>query len=45
MLAVVLTFTVAEPLALLLKSTVRGLSASAEVIEQVALGAVVVHER
>jgi len=44
-LAVAVTFTVAVPLALLLKSTVYWFRASPELMEQEELGAVVVQER
>jgi hypothetical protein len=43
--AEVIRLTVAVPLVVLLKSTVLGLRGSADLIEQVALGAVVVQER
>jgi hypothetical protein len=43
--AVAVTVTVAVPLAVLLKSTVLGLRGSEDLIEQLALGAVVLQER
>jgi hypothetical protein len=43
--AVAVTVTVAVPVGALLKSTVLGLRGSADLMEQLALGAVVVQER